>query len=429
MVPKIKTAQYKISTFARVRDIRSFFKGAEKCANRNSSIAHVVLPQLDPVSELYLEDGDDPGLGSGPYGGRPLTPQELQEGWPEMPPSPRPQSPAEDAADFEPSDGATGKVPETISHNPNTFVGPGTQDAKDVRWMTYLQELRKYKVLDEREELPNTVVPPAGTIQYYWFDRDKQDFLNRVATHRPLERLAEVPMSERSRVAKLAASFYRYMESAAVHTGQVADLESVAYAYDGLARATAGCPAFTAEEFEEWTGSRAPESFKDATVQRFLIAGANLLDLTGSTQEMRAEAADRLERAGEAITARRLMQIVEEIKSDAAKARASTAAGESPAEDERAAAPDEPETIASSAGEEDQSALSEPASTAETYATPQQIAGLKRLAQQVGDDASMDVQDMLDHHPEGLVIGVYEIVKQRLKARRATQKEELSGKR
>ena len=57
-----------------------------------------------------------------------------------------------------------------------------------------------------------------------------------------------------------------------------------------------------------------------------------------------------------------------------------------------------------------------------TYASPQQIAALKRLAQQVGDEASADVQDMLDHHPEGLVIGVYEIVKQRLKARKAAKK-------
>ncbi len=96
--------------------------------------------------------------------------------------------------------------------------------------------------------------------------------------------------------------------------------------------------------------------------------------------------------------------------------------------------PDESEVITSLAGHSDQSALSDPASSAEahanqTYATPQQIAGLKRLAQQVGDDASLDVQNMLDHHAEGLVIGVYEIVKQRLKARKATQKAEPLGRR
>jgi hypothetical protein len=59
-----------------------------------------------------------------------------------------------------------------------------------------------------------------------------------------------------------------------------------------------------------------------------------------------------------------------------------------------------------------------------TYANPQQISGLKLLAKQVGDDAYADVQDLLDHHPEGLVIGVYEITKQRLKARKAAKKKE-----
>ena len=58
------------------------------------------------------------------------------------------------------------------------------------------------------------------------------------------------------------------------------------------------------------------------------------------------------------------------------------------------------------------------------YATPQRIAALKRLAQQVGDEASADVQDMLEHHPEGLVLDVYEIVKQRLRARKAAKKED-----
>ena len=57
-----------------------------------------------------------------------------------------------------------------------------------------------------------------------------------------------------------------------------------------------------------------------------------------------------------------------------------------------------------------------------TYATPQQIAALKRLAQQVGDGASADVQDMLDHHSEGLGLGVYAIVNQRLRARKAAKK-------
>ena len=47
----------------------------------------------------------------------------------------------------------------------------------------------------------------------------------------------------------------------------------------------------------------------------------------------------------------------------------------------------------------------------------------------MGDDAYVDVQDMLDRHPEGLVIDMYEIVKQRLQARKAGKKGEASGKR
>jgi hypothetical protein len=98
-----------------------------------------------------------------------------------------------------------------------------------------------------------------------------------------------------------------------------------------------------------------------------------------------------------------------------------------------AASPDASEAITSPV-EEQQTHSSEVVSTAEvrsdeTYATPQQIAGLKRLAQQVGDDAYVDVQDMLDHHPEGLVIGVFDIVKQRLKARKAAQKGDSSERR
>jgi hypothetical protein len=71
----------------------------------------------------------------------------------------------------------------------------------------------------------------------------------------------------------------------------------------------------------------------------------------------------------------------------------------------------------------------EPAATSEVpadgpCATPQQITGLKRLAQHVGDDAYADVQDMLEHHREGLGLDVYEIVKQRLRARKAAKKED-----
>jgi hypothetical protein len=63
------------------------------------------------------------------------------------------------------------------------------------------------------------------------------------------------------------------------------------------------------------------------------------------------------------------------------------------------------------------------------YATPQQIARLKLLAQQVGGDAYADVQDMLEHHRDGLTLEVFEVVKQRLKGRKAAKKEEVVGER
>jgi hypothetical protein len=56
------------------------------------------------------------------------------------------------------------------------------------------------------------------------------------------------------------------------------------------------------------------------------------------------------------------------------------------------------------------------------YATPQQIARLKLLAQRVGGDAYADVQDMLEHHRDGLTLEVFEVVKQRLKSRKAAKK-------
>lgn len=70
-----------------------------------------------------------------------------------------------------------------------------------------------------------------------------------------------------------------------------------------------------------------------------------------------------------------------------------------------------------------------PARAEGRYATPQQIARLKLLAQQVGDDAYADVQDLLDHHREGMALDVYELIKQRLKARKTTQKPAASGER
>jgi hypothetical protein len=38
-------------------------------------------------------------------------------------------------------------------------------------------------------------------------------------------------------------------------------------------------------------------------------------------------------------------------------------------------------------------------------------------------------QDMLDHHRDGLALDVYEVVKQRLRGRKAAQKEDASGER
>jgi hypothetical protein len=94
-----------------------------------------------------------------------------------------------------------------------------------------------------------------------------------------------------------------------------------------------------------------------------------------------------------------------------------------------AASPGESAIITSPIEEGQETDASEPSSISEarsddTCATPQQIAGLKRLAQQVGDDAYGDVQDMLDRHPEGLILDVYEIVKQRLRARKAAKKDD-----
>jgi hypothetical protein len=100
--------------------------------------------------------------------------------------------------------------------------------------------------------------------------------------------------------------------------------------------------------------------------------------------------------------------------------------------------PDEPdalgdsEAVASQREGEPQKDASEPVDTAAApsrgmYATPQQIARLKLLARQVGDDASADVQDMLDHHHEGLALDVYQVVKQRLQGRRAAQLKEAPG--
>jgi hypothetical protein len=91
------------------------------------------------------------------------------------------------------------------------------------------------------------------------------------------------------------------------------------------------------------------------------------------------------------------------------------------------------EVVASDSATAQDSAGSEPGETSRlpaggVYATPQQIARLKLLAQQVGDDACADVQDILDYHREGLDLEVYELVKQRLKERKAAQRQETAAK-
>jgi hypothetical protein len=98
------------------------------------------------------------------------------------------------------------------------------------------------------------------------------------------------------------------------------------------------------------------------------------------------------------------------------------AAGDSvsPGESEDLAGPAEAGQLTDTSG----AAFTADAFSDTTYASPQQITALKRLAQQVSDEAYADVQDMLDHHPEGLVLSVYEIVKQRLRARKAAKRED-----
>jgi hypothetical protein len=94
--------------------------------------------------------------------------------------------------------------------------------------------------------------------------------------------------------------------------------------------------------------------------------------------------------------------------------------GVSPRDPEGLAGPAEAGQLADASG----AAFTTDAFSDTTYASPQQITALKRLAQQVSDEAYADVQDMLDHHPEGLVLGVYEIVRQRLRARKAAKRED-----
>jgi hypothetical protein len=99
----------------------------------------------------------------------------------------------------------------------------------------------------------------------------------------------------------------------------------------------------------------------------------------------------------------------------------------------------ESEAALVSTEETPQATPSEPAAPVETpapaeasspkraYASPQQIAGLKHLAKQVGDDAYADVQDMLEHHRDGLAVDVYERARQWLKSRKSAKKAEATA--
>lgn len=98
-----------------------------------------------------------------------------------------------------------------------------------------------------------------------------------------------------------------------------------------------------------------------------------------------------------------------------------------------AASATESEAAVAPTEEPPQAAAPAPAAPARTpsakrsYASPQQIAGLKHLAKQVGDDAYADVQDMLEHHRDGLAMDVYERARQWLKDRKSAKKEEATA--
>jgi hypothetical protein len=56
------------------------------------------------------------------------------------------------------------------------------------------------------------------------------------------------------------------------------------------------------------------------------------------------------------------------------------------------------------------------------YATPEQVTVLKRLASRVSAEAAEDLQDVLDHSPNGLLMDVYQRIETRLQARLNGQK-------
>jgi len=299
LTPTVRTPHYKITAYAKVSNIKDYLAGLEMCQMRNNSVAHVVRMQFDPISTNFLEDdSDDFAL---ERWGRPITP--------------------------EPTQGAgLDEGFESVAEPQYTQVQPHQGDVaaklvqdnaagKDELWNATLSEMRKYNLVQEIFPLPDTTVAPAGTANYDDWSGRMAIFTHRIGTVDPIATLRLVPMDERNRMAKIAASFYRQIATATPNLALAADAESTAYAFDGLVRATATCPALNTEELAELTGG---ETFAttDETMRKFMIAGRELVDLIEPEPSIRGAARDQLERAGERATATNLIKILAEMKRD-----------------------------------------------------------------------------------------------------------------
>jgi hypothetical protein len=386
LVPRIKTKYYRIATFAKVDDIRAYFKGAERCASRNSAVAHIVLPQLDPVSETFLEDTDDPTLGAGMFGGRPLTEQDYLH-TPEGPPDAQPQAGAGDAG----QDGGEEADELTPIELTDTLGVPMIQDARDrdVQWATYLAEMRKYNMIQEDLPLPENLRSPSSTVRKDRWNRAVDGFAIRAGTTDVLEKLRGVPLNQRHRMARVGAAFHRYFAEVAHNRHLQEYIERTAAAYDGLAQATASCPALDGEEYAQWTGFPAPRSYTSETVKKFLIAGADLIDAIGASRDMRAVAADRIERAGERLTAQRLIEVVEDMKREARESREAMASRQATAT-AQAAVPDMPgeEQAAEDFGPATSHPASRPSSPAPPVGDVAAEAGMSTFVMQFSDPSA-----------------------------------------
>lgn len=381
LAPKLRTAGFKITTFVRVRNIRKYFKAAEKCVERNKSVAHVVLPQLDPVSELFFEDADDFNLGSGPYGGRPLTNEDLgiepsaqgagsastsgtplpqaarpQPRPPPPPPppgrpqeeddAPKPLAPGEHLPPEVPHKALGGKQaeahPDEASHD--ALHEPTGRSSRDQLFAHYVTEMKRYKMLpvDVEVSVPERVTIPASKNEQYWFKYGYDELIRKLLLYDPIIELAKVPMQDRNRMARVGANMFKFLMPALEKTKEQEEVRTVSHSYDALARATFACPALNAAEYEEWTCRKAPPSYNDDTIKKFLLAGGDLLEVMGIPPGMKADAAERLERAGEVATAKRLLQVIDDMKKEAALAQKETAEGTTPEPGSVSAATDAP---------------------------------------------------------------------------------------